>query len=143
MSPRDECNSLLNKAISMAMHLVGRHGSHIPFAMVLDHAGSQTDIAADDTELRDRDVLAANVQDQVVRMCREGKLRAIAFARNISFRRSPEGPSISAVEVNLDHLQDEAVTCILPYEVVSAGEPRPGELFAIDPRVSFFDSSLR
>jgi hypothetical protein len=143
MTARQECDALLNTAITMAMRLLNVHGSHLPFAMVLDSDGGQTNIAADDTEIQDRDALAAAVQDKVKSMCAGGKLRAIAFARNISFRRSPEGPSITAVEVSLDHAQDHAVTCILPYELGPLGEPRPGELFAIDPRVTFFDASRK
>src|SRR5262249_6432844 len=113
----------------------------IPFAMVLDQDGAQSNIAADDSEIQDRDALASAVQDQVKEMCAASKLQAIAFARNISFRRSTDGPSIAAVEVNLDHVRDNAVTCVLTYEIGPSGEPQPGELFAVDPRVTFFDPS--
>jgi hypothetical protein len=141
MTPREESDALLNSALAMAMRLLTVHGSHIPFAMVLDQDGAQSNIAADDSETQDRDVLALAVQDQVKEMCAAGKLQAIAFARNISFRKSQDGPSTAAVEVNLDHVRDNAVTCILPYELGPTAEPQPGELFAIDPRVTFFDLS--
>jgi hypothetical protein len=138
MTPREESDSLLNSAITMAMNLVRVHGSYIPFAMVIEMDGVQTNIAADDTVTQDRDVLAVAVQDQVKSMCAAGWVRAVGFARNISFRRTADGPSIAAVEVNLDHLQDQAVRCILPYELGPTGEPQPGELFATDPKVTFF-----
>src|SRR5215204_2402183 len=106
MTPRQEADELHYSAIGMAMKLLKDFGSHIPFAIALGREGNRINIAADDTEIQDRDVLAAEVQEQVRAMCTSGSLKAVAFARNISFRESPSGPSITGVEINLDHIDD-------------------------------------
>jgi len=66
------------------------------------------------------------------------ELRAVAFARNIDYLSAEDHSKIDAIEVDLDHLGEPAVTCMLSYKLGDRGKPIPGELFAIEPRESFF-----
>lgn len=138
ITPREELNGLLNAAIEIGLQLIAKHGNHIPFALVVRVNGDRQDIAADNTEVHDGRILANTVLEAVRGMVAKRELRAVAFARNVDYRSAVDRSHVDAIEVDLDHLHDRAVTCMLPYKLEGAGQPVPGELFAIEPREQFF-----
>ena len=131
-APREELNGLLNEAINMAVKLIEQHGNHIPFCFAITFAGERTDIAADDTKIRDPDLLFESVRQRTLESIRTLRLRAVALARNVRFHRPTDPEPRDAVQVTLDHLSDSARTCYLPYRVVD-GRVVADELFATDP----------
>lgn len=142
MTPKDELNSLLDNAIGMAIRLVEKHGSHIPFCMAITTAGEYINIAADDTGLPGTDALLAGVREHITDALREGRYRAIALARNVEYRSAQDGSRTDAVQVTLDHVEGSPVTCYLPY-LLAQGRVVPGELFAIAPEERFFNHETR
>ncbi len=137
MNARDELNSLLDKSIRMALQLVERHGSHMPFAIGVTADGEINNIAADDSELPGADVLYERTTEYVKEAVSVGHLRAVALARNIELTSNVDGTTTDAVEVTLDHINDDAVTCCLPYQL-SDGKIIVGEMAAKDADISFF-----
>ena len=137
-SPRDELNALLSAAIDMGFKLIAEHGSHAPFAVAISSDGQRIDVIVDDRQVHDVDVLTDALLNQIRSMCGRNELRAIAFARNVEYRSAKDGSHVDAIEVNLDHVHDTAVRCMMPYRLSVSGQPAPGELFAIDPREVFF-----
>jgi hypothetical protein len=137
-TPREELDGLLSAAIRMASKLIQVHGSHVPFAMVITNAGEQINVLADDTEVRDPDTLASTVINTIREMCSRSEVRAVALARNISYRSAVDGGLTDAIEVDLGHIRGEAVTCMLPFARNASGDYVEGQLFAIDPRIIFF-----
>lgn len=137
MSPKDELNSLLNDAIGMALRLVEKHGSHIPFCMAVTTAGERVNIAADDSAMPGADALLAGVRQHIADALRERRYRAVALARNVKYRSARDGARTDAVQVTLDHEQGSPVTCYLPYQLAH-GRVVPGELFAVNPEERFF-----
>ena len=138
MTPKDELNSLLNDAIGMAIRLVEKHGSHIPFCMAVTTSGEHINIAADDTALPGADALLAGVRQHITDALREKRYRAVALARNVEYRSARDGSRTDAVQVTLDHEQGSPVTCYLPYHLAQ-GRVVPGELFAVAPEERFFN----
>jgi len=137
MTPKDELNSLLNDAIGMALRLVEKHGSHIPFCLAVTTAGERTSVAADDTGLPGADALLAGVRQHIAEALREKRYRAVALARNVEYQSARDGSRTDAVQVTLDHEQGTTVTCYLPYQK-ARGAVIPGELFAVNPEERFF-----
>jgi hypothetical protein len=140
-SPREQQNELLSAAIDMALKLIGKHGAHVPFAMVIGADGKRFNVACDDRETQDAQVLEETLLNELRSMCDRNELKAIAFARNVEYRSAVDGSHVDAIEVNLDHLYDSAVTCMLPYRLRNTGQPMPEELVAIDPSFTFFRRS--
>ena len=140
-SPREQQNELLNAAIDMALKLIGKHGAHVPFAMVIGSDGKRFNIAVDDRETQDGRVLEESLLNELRSLCGRNELKTVAFARNVEYRSADDGSHVDAIEITLDHLDDSAVTCMLPYRLRNTGQPMPGELFAIDPSFTFFRRS--
>jgi len=140
-SPRDELNALLSAAIDMGFKLIAKHGSHVPFAMAIGSDGRRINLVVDDSQVHDVDVLTGSLLNQLRSMCDRNELRAIAFARNVEYRSATDGSHVDAIEVNLDHVHDTAVRCMIPYRLSDSGQPAPGELVRIDPREVFFRRS--
>lgn len=137
MTPKDELNSLLNDAIQMALRLVEKHDSHIPFCMAITTAGERINVAADDTGLPGADALLAGVRQHIKDALRERHCRAVALARNVEYRSARDGAQTDAVQVTLDHEDGSPATCYLPYRIAQGGVV-PGELFAVEPEERFF-----
>jgi len=137
MTPKDELNALLNDAIGMALRLVEKHGSHIPFCTALTTAGERINVAADDSALPGADALLAGIRQHIADALRERRYRAVALARNVEYRSARDGSRTDAVQVTLDHEQGSPVTCYLPYRLAQ-GRVVPGELFAVSAEERFF-----
>jgi hypothetical protein len=137
MTPKDELNSLLDNAIGMALRLVEKHGSHIPFCMAVTTAGENVNIASDDSALPGADALLAGVRQHISNALREKRYRAVALARNVEYQSARDGSRTNAVQITLDHEQGSPVTCYLPYHIAQ-GKVVPGELFAVNPEERFF-----
>ena len=138
ITPREELNGLLNTAIELGLKLIAKHGNHIPFAIAIRVNGERLNIAADDTKVHDGSALAQTVLQDVRGLIAKQELRAVAFARNIDCQTAVDRSKVDAIEVDLDHLEDRPVTCMLPYKIGNGGEPVPDEVFAIEPREQFF-----
>lgn len=138
ITAREELNALLNASIELGLKLIATQGNHIPFAIVVSVEGERLNIAADDTDVHDGSLLAQRVLQEVRGMIANDQLRAVAFARNIDYQSAVDRSQVDAIEVDLDHLHDRPVTCMLPYKLEADGQPVPGELFAIEPREEFF-----
>lgn len=128
-SPRKQLNELLSEAIRIALQLVEKHGNHVPFCLVITINGELTNIVADDTEVKDRDVLFESVRQRVLEQIHARQLQAVAFAKNMRFHLENNSASKEAIQITLDHLQDSGCICYLPYEIVG-GRVVPGEPIA-------------
>jgi hypothetical protein len=137
VTPKDELNSLLNDAITMAIQLVEKHGSHIPFCMAITTSGERTSIAADDTKSSAVDALVAGIRQHIAEALHEKRYRAVALAQNVEYRSAKDGIPTDAVQVTLDHENASPVTCYLPYRLMQ-GKLQPGALFAVQAEEKFF-----
>jgi hypothetical protein len=134
---RQELDALLNDALQMALQLVAKHGSHMPFAMIVTPAGKRANIAADDRTVHDREVLFATVRTELTKTILQQGVRSFALAQNVRYTRRDTGESSDAVRVQLEHSNGQSVTCYLPYRI-TAGQPVPGEVVATDSTEKLF-----
>jgi len=137
MSPREELNSLLDTAMRKALGLVQEHRSHMPFALVIGTNGEQAEINGDDRGLDDPQARHAWITQRVAAAIAAGQYRAVAVARNIELTHNKTGKRADAIEVTLDHVDDQAVTCYMPYDL-GRGRLSTGELVATAPAATFF-----
>lgn len=144
MSARDQSNYLLNKAVDLALKLIAAQGSYHPFAIGLRDNGEDMHVVIDSNDPWDSmDAAIAALLSRLRSMCENDELRAVAFASNVDYRSAADGSPVDAIQIDLDHIRDSAVTCILPYSLVVPGQPAPGEIFAIEPRETFFSSEQK
>lgn len=136
-SGQQELDSLLNDALHMALQLVAKHGSFIPFAMIVTPAGKRANIAADNSIVHDAEVLFVIVRADLIKTIQQQGARSFALARMVRYDRRDTGQNSSAVQVQLEHIDGTSVTCYLPYET-SDGQPIPGEVFATDSTEKLF-----
>jgi len=137
MTPREELDSLLDAAMRKALRLVQEQRTHLPFAMVIGTNGEQAEITGDDSGLDDPRARHAWITQQVAAAIAAGRYRAVAVARNIELTHNKTGKRADAIEVTLDHIGDQAVTCYMPYDL-GRGRLSTGELVATAPAASFF-----
>lgn len=116
MTARDELNALLDTAMRQALRQVQEQGRHAPFALAVTTDGEQINIDADAQPLPDPHARHAWITARLAEAVAAGRYRAVAVARNISLRHTTSGKQTEAVEVTLDHRDDQAVTCYMPYE---------------------------
>ena len=141
MTAKDEMSMLLNDAIEMASHLIQKHGTHIPFAMAIDAQNERIDIAVDDTSMPSVDQLINDLLKAVRQGCDDKKYRVIAYANNVNYKSASDSADVDAIQITIDHIDDAAITCYLPYTFGSDQAFQPGELFATEPQLTFFDTS--
>jgi hypothetical protein len=135
---KEKLNELLNDALTMAQKLIEEHGSHIPFAMAVNGQGNRVNIAVDDIDRPGADVHISTLLSVLRERCGSRELAAVAFVRNVEYQSAVDGTLVDAIEVNLDHVEAEAVTCYLPYSLAEKRRFVAGELFATAPREIFF-----
>lgn len=116
MTPRDELNNLLDTAMRQALRQVQVQGKHETFALGIDAGGEQITIGEDVPTLLDPQTRHARVRERVTEAIAAGQVRAVALVRNISLTHAPSGKQADAVEIVLDHRDDTAVRCYMPYE---------------------------
>src|SRR5438552_2352317 len=119
LTPREECDALLDEALKMALRLVEAHGRHFPFCLAITTAGERINFAADDREVRDGDMLVDVVRQSVLTAIRDRQLRAVALAKNVRYHLATDAAPREAVQVTLDHLREaRGWTCYLPYRII-------------------------
>lgn len=115
-TPRSELDGLLDTAMRQALRQVQVQGKHESFAFGITDAGEQIAIGDDVPTLLDPDTRHARIAARVAEAIAAGQVRAVAVVRNISLTHTPTGKQADAVEVVLDHRDDTAIRCYMPYQ---------------------------
>ena len=116
MTPRDELNQLRDTAMRQALRQVQVQGRHESFALGITTDGEPIAIGEDVPTLLDPETRHARISERVAEAIAAGRVRAVAVARNISLTHTPTGKQADAVEIVLDHRDDSAVRCYMPYQ---------------------------
>ena len=115
-TPRKELDGLLDTAMRQALRQVQVQGKHESFALGISADGEEISIGDDVPTLLDPDTRHARIRARVDEAIAAGQVRAIALVRNISLTYTPTGKQADAVEVVLDHRDDTAIRCYMPYQ---------------------------
>src|SRR5262249_20657662 len=112
MTPAEELRDLFERVAEMALSNAEKYGHFIPLCVANDHAGQRYIFASDSFDdppaPYDPKKSFESVEHQVRKWVAEGKLRALALARNldITFDGADGKPQTSAaMKVALDHVE--------------------------------------
>lgn len=119
---RDDLNELLNAAVDVATDRLQEESEFAPFALAMQtedgailHMEPEDEGAIDDAD-RARAILVAGLREGAS----QGRFRAVATVTDVTLEDERGEPVTSAIHVALEHVDDEAVTCVVPYELGEA-----------------------
>ena len=129
MTPKEECEVLLEALLAASENLLKKNGEFYPIGAVLTNDGAATFTAVhSDNEFPDsqsiiRDLIASHKQ-----MAQKDEMKASGIAWNGMV--SSEGKPSNAIIVSLEHKDDYSVVVGLPYKMGLFKKIKFGKLFA-------------
>lgn len=113
---RDEMNLVCHKAIEIAFQYLGKHGEFFPFAVALLRDGDLRLIALGE------DIVTSNGTENLGKLrdilrggAKQRLYRCVATASDIRYRVEETAEMTDAVHVEVEHIVDVPISCILPY----------------------------
>lgn len=138
MSPKEQCEILLDALLPFAEDQLKKHREFYPIAAVLrsDDSVELTDVFDGSEHPDTKDVL-----DSLVRLHRqaaaEGEIKASGIAWNASVRL-PEGRPSDGIVIRLEHQDDYSVIVVKPYKIGLFKKVCFGNLFAVEGKHDIF-----
>ena len=133
-SQRTDADRVLNAGISLALDKLVGQGEFYPFGVALTREGQiQVLMAQENGSRPTSDKFVDALRDALATGARAGTFVATAIVADFAFEKPAEGGERDAIRVALESEAGDAVTCFLPYTLVTPGgtrDVRPGELFA-------------
>jgi hypothetical protein len=131
---RSDADRVLNAGISLALDKLVGQGQFYPFGVALTGEGQiQVLMAQEDGSRPTSDGFMGALREVLTKGARSGSFVAAAIVADFAFEVPAAGGERDAIRVTLECATGEAVTCYLPYRLVTPGgtrDVRPGELFA-------------
>jgi hypothetical protein len=132
MTPKEECEELLNAVLPFAQQMLTKYREFYPFGSTMSIDGTISQTASSTGEERPAsqpliDLLERGFRDAAKRR----QLKATAIV--VDVRTIPPGKKEKqdAVEVRLDHVSGYSVKVIVPYTFSSKGEAEFSPAFAV------------
>jgi hypothetical protein len=136
--PSEEIQELLNFLLPHAERMLGEQGEFYPYAAALESDGSIEPVGpaieGDNPDVGD--ILVA-LHEDLREQAAEGSIRASGIAADVTLTDPDSGETTDAVQVELDHLEADAVDIYVPYES-GVGGVKFGELVAAEGREPVF-----
>jgi hypothetical protein len=125
MTPREECEGIMDGLIGTAEELLQTTGEFHPFAATLDADGQLQRFSPSGIPSEPDIVgwLVASLKDHVAA---SPGVRATCIVALVSVERPGTQDSVDAIRMALDHQQDYATQVFFPYRLTE-GEPGPAE----------------
>lgn len=116
---RDDLNALLNAAVDVASEHLQEQSEFAPFALAMQaEDGEILHMEADgESPYEDPDELRAVLVAGLREGAAQGRFRAVAIVTDVTLEDDNGQPVTSAIHTSLEHTDDEAVTCVVPYEI--------------------------
>lgn len=142
-SQRTDADRVLNTGISLALDKLVKEGEFYPFGVALTQKGDIAVLTAEESGHRpNSDAFVGALHDALADGARSGSYKAAAIVADFALEKPPPtGGERDAIRVALESETGEAVTCYLPYTLVSPGgtrDVRPGQAFAQRSEPSIF-----
>jgi len=117
MSPKEECEALLNELLPMSTKFLKKYGEFFPCCVVMNTDGTMTHIGHYDGNEHPnaRDVMKG-LQDACRQFALKGEIKASGIAWNASVSLSDNQTS-DAIIVSLEHQDNYSVKVVLPYRI--------------------------
>jgi len=141
-SPREQLNSLLDPSVSFAQDMLKKHGEFFPFGMALKpdnavelvagYTGSEHPPSSEIIEL-----LIEGFRSKAT----NGKIIGLAITYMVTVRADASAPKTDAIQIALEHRENDFVNVIYPYSIDSSGQIKYGELYATPREPMVFKSN--
>lgn len=130
ITPKDECDVLLNTVVPFAREMLSKHKGFFPFGATMSPSGkvSRTEGPTGDVQLKD---LIALLEQGFQDGAQQGLYKATALVVEVKTTPPGKKEKQTAVEVRLDHRDNYSVRVVFPYDFSSAGELTLGSPFAV------------
>jgi hypothetical protein len=139
--PNEEIEELLNFLLPFAEQMLKKEGEFYPYAATMAADGEVAAVAIHEgDEQPDVGDLLITLHDQLREQAADGAIRASGIAADVTLTDPDSGEMTDAVQVQLDHVDAEAVVIYAPYEK-DTESIRFGELVAAPGREPVFSAS--
>ena len=129
MTPKEECEVLLEALLSASKNLLIKNGEFYPIGAVLSNDTTVTFTAVhSDNEFPDSKSVIRDLVSSHKQMAQKGKIKASGIAWNGTF--TSVGKQADEIIVSLEHQDDYSVIVGLPYKIGLFKKIKFGELFA-------------
>lgn len=129
MTPKQEVETLMNRAVGFAKVMLSDHGEFHPYGAYLTQGGAIVDVGVETKSEHPpvREVLEA-LKEGLSRRATSGELRASALVFDV--RIEPRGEASDAIQVNLEHVSGYCAEVFFPYRRHDAGHVEYFSIFA-------------
>ena len=116
MTPKEECEVLLEALLSASENLLKKNGEFYPIGAVLTNDGSATFTAVHfDNEFPDSQSVISDLISSHKQMAQKEEIKASGIAWNATV--SSNGKPSNAIVISLEHKEDYSVIVGLPYKI--------------------------
>jgi hypothetical protein len=121
MTPKDECDVLVNAVVPFARQMLSQHHSFFPFGATMSPSGtvSRTDTPKGDLPVGE---LVGLIEQDFVDGGKRGLYKATALVSDVTTVPPQRSEKQRAVEVRLDHRDNYSVRVVFPYSYSLSGE---------------------
>jgi hypothetical protein len=121
MTPKDECDVLVNTVVPFARQMLSQHHSFFPFGATMSPSGevSRTATPKDDLPVSE---LIGLIEQGFVDGGQKGLYKATALVSDVTTVPPGKEDKQRAVEVRLDHRDNYSVRVVFPYSYSLSGE---------------------
>jgi hypothetical protein len=141
-SQHTDADRVLNASISLALDKLVEQGEFYPFGVALTREGQIAVLTTQETPSRPTsDAFLSALQGALLDGARSGSFKATAIVADFSFEKPRQNGEHDAIRVSVESAAGEAITCFLPYVLVTPGgtrDVRPGQPFAQSGERSIF-----
>ena len=131
MTPKEECEVLLEALLSASEHLLKKNGEFYPIGAVLSNDATATFTAVQsDNEFPDSQSVIQDLVSSHRQMAQQNEIKASGIAWNATC--ASDGKKSDAIIVSLEHRDDYSVIVGVPYKIGLFKKVKFGELFAED-----------
>ena len=128
LTPKQDCERVMNAALPFAERMLQEHGEFFPYAAAMEPAGTIVDVAASmDSEHPPSEAVLAKLVAALHAGATRGQYSAIAIVHDV--RLTPPAPGfVDAIHVGLEHRSGYAVDLLVPYRRTESGRLETGEI---------------
>jgi hypothetical protein len=113
--PREEIEQLLRYLLPVAEEHLNRAGEFPPYAATLDTEGEVNSVVAANGEEPDVGELLLALHTELREQAAGGSIRASGIAADVTLTDPDSGEETDAVQLELDHVETDAVDVYVPY----------------------------
>lgn len=111
-------NGLLSEASNLAIALIEKSGEFYPFAVVVSKSGKSKYLQGwTMEEVASSDAILSQLEEAIRNDIRTGDCVAVAIASNVQLFDRETRKTFDTIQVELEELNGQPVTCFIPYEV--------------------------